>query len=331
VFVVAAGIACVAACERNPERAASTGDYPTRAVVLADWTPDGYASAGAAQSVSVIDGLGAHAVVVVITAYQSDATNAMPAADPARTPSIASLGAVAAAVRARGLDLIVKPHVDLDDGTWRGTIHPRDIRGWFAAYRAFVLPLARWAQSAGASVFVVGTELAGTIENESMWRALIAEVRQEFDGVVTYAASWDEAALVPFWDAVDRTGVDFYAPVAGRKNPGRIELLAGWQPWIARLSQLSQRTGHAILLTEIGYRILDGAGENPFAFEPGGTPDPGEQADLYWAALEALAGHNWLDGLCWWNWRVTGVAHEPTGYSPAGEPAEEVLRNAWTQ
>ena len=129
--------------------------------------------------------------------------------------------------------------------------------------------------------------MGGTIEYETHWRRLIDRCRQHFDGPLTYAASWDEADRVEFWDAIDVVGVDAYFPITERADADRSDMLAGWQPWLQHLEALHQSSGRQVLLTEIGYRSIDGAGMHPYRFGDTGPYDPTEQADLYWAALEA--------------------------------------------
>src|SRR5262249_28853224 len=135
--------------------------------------------------------------------------------------------------------------------------------------------------------FVVGTELAGTLGDRAQWIETVRQVRVAYSGQLVYAASWDEAQRVPFWEELDLVGVDAYFPVAVRRNPSRLDILAGWQPWLVRLDQLHRQTGRRVLLTEIGYRSIDGAGRHPYDLGDRGTPDLDEQADLYWGALEA--------------------------------------------
>jgi hypothetical protein len=220
--------------------------------------------------------------------------------------------------------------VDLDDGSWRGTIDPPEPDAWFASYREFILPWADFAESRGLALFMVGTELAGTIRHESRWRELIRETRDRFSGTLVYAASWDEAGRVPFWDAVDLVGVDFYLPVARRREPGRTEILAEWQPWLDRLHRLHAQAGRKILFTEIGYRSVDGAGMHPYSFEDTPGIDLQEQADLYWAALQAAAGEDWVAGFFWWNWLANGNGGPADGdYTPKGKPAANELTLAW--
>jgi hypothetical protein len=147
-----------------------------------------------------------------------------------------------------------------------------------------------------------------------------------------YAASWDEAGRVPFWDDLDAVGVNAYFPVATRADASRIDLLAGWQGWLARLHTLSRQAGRNILVTEVGYRSVDGAGRHPYRFETVGQVDLAEQADLAWAALEALGDPDWIDGLLWWNWLASGGGGpSDPDYTPRGKPAEEEFTRAWGQ
>jgi hypothetical protein len=249
--------------------------------------------------------------------------------DDPRTPGGGAVRHALASAAGYGLSIVIKPHVDLDDGSWRGRIVPPHPAEWFTSYRRFILPLAALAESLHARQFVIGTELAGTLGSVELWRESIAMVRAVFSGQIVYAASWDEASRVPFWSDVDRVGIDFYFPVATRPDPGRVDALAGWQPWLARLQTLHEQVGQPILLTEIGYRSVGGAGMHPYE-ATGGRLDLGEQADLYWAALEASGGQAWLEGMYWWNWPADGRGGPSnTDYTPHGKPAEVELRGSW--
>lgn len=325
--VVAAALAV--SCDELPTEPAQSQRMPVKGVTLVDWSSDGFARASAREALADIARAGANTVVLIRTAYQASASADVVEVRP-RTPTIASLEAAASEAAALGLRVVIKPHVDLDDGSWRGNIDPQDVAAWFASYAEFVLEAALLAQRVGAAQLVVGTEMAGTIEREDLWRSLIALVREAYSGEVVYAASWDNAARIGFWDALDAVGVDFYGAVARRDQPGRVELLAGWQPWIDRLHRLHRLTGKRILLTEIGYRSVDGAGQAPFAFGTDERIDTGEQADLYWAALEALGGRRWIEGVYWWNWLASGEGGaDNDDYTPKGKPAQEELERAW--
>jgi hypothetical protein len=328
--LAALSLIAAVACDRLPTGPAHAPRAPARGIILADWTANGYAAPSALSALDAIARTGARVLPVVVTAYQADARASAPRVDAARTPSAGAVRTLVAAAAARGLAVAFKPHVDLDGGGWRGTIEPGDAAAWFAAYRAFIRPWAALAESIGAPQFVIGTELAGTLEHEAEWRETIREVRAVYSGEIVYAASWDEAARVRFWDALDRVGVDFYFPVASRENPGRLELLAGWQPWLERLERLHRQSGRPILITEIGYPSVNGAGMRPYAFDRGAPVDVAEQADLYWAALEATGGKPWIAGLWWWNWLADGSGGAANAdYTPNGKPAAAELAAAW--
>ncbi|HYM80778.1 MAG TPA: hypothetical protein VEY91_05110 [Candidatus Limnocylindria bacterium] len=316
-------------CESLPTQV-SGGQPPARGVTFVDWTADGYATPAAAASLDALAATGANTLIVIVTAYQRDARANQVRSDDPRTPSRPAVGQVVVDAALRGMQIVLKPHVDLDDGRWRGTLSPADPAAWFDSYREYLVGWARYADSLSISEFVVGTELAGTIEHEGEWRETIAAVRQVFSGRLVYAASWDEAARVPFWDALDLVGVNFYFPVTTRRNPGRLEILGGWAPWLERLRVLGEQTGLPVLLTEIGYRSIDGAGIAPHDQRSTAPLDLVEQADLYWAAFAAIQDRDWIAGLYWWNWPADGSGG-PTNadYTPAGKPAAAELASAW--
>lgn len=317
------------ACEDSTLGPANDGGLRVRGVTLADWTPTGYANAQAA--IDDIAATGANTLVLIVTAYQRDVSASDFAVDPARTPTPAAISSAISAGRARGLNVVLKPHIDVDTGAWRGLIAPGNDDAWFGVYAEWITELVRLAEQSGVAQFVVGTELAGVSGHTGRWRDIIRIVRGEFSGEVTYAASWDEAHRVGFWDALDVIGVDFYAPVARRDDAGRMEIMAGWQIWIERLRHLSHQTDRRIVFTEIGYRSIDGAGTSPSTFGNAARVDLGEQADLYWAALTVLGGQEWCDGVCWWNWLVRGNGGaSDDDFTPKNKPAEGELVRAWS-
>jgi len=317
-------------CERSPTTPAASRSGGVRAITLVDWTADGYAQPAADASIQAVAATGANTVVIIVTAYQTSPASSAVRTDDPRTPTPASVAQAVTRARALGLSVSIKPHVDLDDGSWRGHIDPASPTAWFASYREFVLVWAAFAAAHDVAQFVVGTELAGTLPHSGEWEETIRGVRDVFSGELVYAASWDEAGRVPFWRDMDLVGVDFYFPVARRTRPGRLEILAEWQPWLERLHLLHRQTGRPVLLTEIGYRSVDGAGMHPYQFGDAARIDVGEQADLYWAALEAIADESWIAGLCWWNWPADGSGGpDDDDYTPHGKPAESELTAAW--
>jgi hypothetical protein len=323
-------VAAAPGCDTLPSGPPHAPADRIRGFNLADWSPEGYAFSPHAEPVCELADVGANELSIVVTAYQSGPFESSIRAHDPRTPLPWAVRVPIATAAEVGLSVTLKPHVDLDDGSWRGHIDPADPDAWFADYEAFVLEWARFGETYEVGGFVIGTELAGTLRHEAHWRRLIERVRAEFSGKLTYAASWDEAHLVTFWSALDLVGIDFYFPVAGRPNPGRLEILAGWQPWLARLERLHRQTGKPVVITEIGYRSVRGAAQHPYAFGDDATLDLFEQADLYWAAIEATGREDWIAGIYFWNWLAAGGGgEEDTDFTPRWKPAEDVLRGAW--
>lgn len=298
---------------------------------LADWSAFGYSNRHSDIAIRNLSDLGVTDCAILITTYQSSPSTSQLRLNDARTPGRNSVARALSEAHRQGMEVTLKLHVDIDDGTWRAEIDPENPGAWFAAYEAFVFAWAERAESWGVRQLIVGTELAGTLKHEQAWRNLIQGCRERFHGDLVYAASWDEAALVPFWDALDFVGINTYFPVATRRDPGRLEIMEAWQPWLSRMQLLHEQTDKQILVTEIGYRSIDGAGLHPYQFNTSGTLDLREQADLYWAALQVLAEPDWIEGVYWWNWLANGAGGPLNrDFTPFGKEAEQVLRDAWT-
>lgn len=324
------GAFALSACEQLPGDPTPASRAYDRGITLVSWSASGYDTPESDAALAALAVTGANTAVLAVTAYQAEPAGSVIDARHPLTPTIGSVAHALDVCAGLGLRTVLAPRVDLGNGAWRGTIDPRTPGAWFQSYRQYLLPWAALAELKGVSRFVVGSELAGTVVHEDEWRAIISAVRGVYGGELVYAAAWDEAGRVPFWDALDAVGVDCYAPVAARANAGRFELLRGWQPWLARLERLHGQTGKKIVITEIGYRSVDGAGLAPSRGAAEGALDLEEQADLYAAALEAVAEVDWITGVYWWNWPADGSGgREDRDYTPRGKPAEAVLRGAW--
>ena len=179
-------------------------------------------------------------------------------------------------LHALGLRVMLKPHVDVEDGTWRAQIEPADRARWFESYAAFIDHYVAIASETRVEMLVIGTELASMsgARHADDWALLIARVRTRYPGLLTYAANGvepgDEFTSVAFWPELDLVGVDVYTPLTDKTNPTRQELAAGWRrnryghDMVAAFSNLQKAQGKPLLFTEIGYRSGDGANRAPW-------------------------------------------------------------------
>src|SRR6185295_8894399 len=209
----------------------------------------GYHAPGVDREYGRLGRLGADAVSLMPFAYQPDPRAPGLGFLDRHPSSETAIGLLHAARRAhaQGFAVLWKPHLWVAPDSWPGAIEMPDEaswREWWTGYRRYVLHqafLAAWAQ---AEIFCVGVELDRAAigpGRERAWRELIAAVRVLYPGAVTYAANWDRAPEIPFWDALDFVGVDAYYPLAAGEQATDAELDAGARDVAGRLARLAQR------------------------------------------------------------------------------------------
>ncbi len=261
--------------------------------------------------------------------YQATAASTTIAPWPGLSPTDACVLHAITTARRLGLRVVLKPFVDVRDGTWRALIRPRSWSAWFASYRAFIAHYARLATLGGAWALVVGTEMSSSdVSQPAQWRRVIATARRAFAGPLTYAADWPQYRSIGFWSDLTWIGIDAYFPLAPGPNPTEGQLLAAWQPWLVQIAAWHPQK--PVLLTEIGYRSERGSTADPAVFNRAAPPDPALQVAAFRAAFRALTPQPWLMGALWFWWDNPSTADHAggtldRGYTPRGKPAAAVL------
>lgn len=247
--------------------------------------------------------------------------------------------ALAQRARALGMEIILKPQMWLRGGAWTADIHfdtDAEWEAWEADYRSYLMHTARLAAEIGADMLVIGTEMATPVrERPDFWRRLIADIRSVYDGRLTYGANWhDDYLHVPFWDALDAIGVQAYFPLSATPNPDLEAIKSGWTAHIDELRALAQREGRPVIFTEVGYRSVPYAAEEPWrwpARDEQVRPDYRLQADLFRAFFESTWDQPWFDGAIIWKMYPEDGRRSrgrELDFTPQGKPAEDVVR-AW--
>ena len=303
----------------------AVGSPPGEGANITAYARDAYARPSAREAISDLRNLGVRQVAIVPTWYMDGATDPTVAPDPARTPTDASVAALIRAARDAGMSVLLKPHVDVADGTFRGEITPADPDAWWASYDAMIDHYALVAQRNGAQALTVGVELKSMSSDTGAFEQVIAGARQRFDGVLTYAANWDEVDSVGFWGDLDAIGVDAYYPLATRPGASVDQLVAAWQPIIDHLEGLSDTTGKPLVITELGYAARADAAVDPSGAGNRIAPDDVDaQSVAYEAALKAWQGTG-LDALYWWDWPADPADVLGDAYTPRNRPAATVV------
>ncbi|GMV81058.1 MAG: hypothetical protein AMXMBFR7_22420 [Planctomycetota bacterium] len=321
--------------------AGSTGEFEYKGIAYVSWWLDEYLSADAEASLDAMAATGADSASILVTWYQDTKTsseihrvNTPPNDD--KTPSDAAVREAIRDLKARGLKVMLKPHVDVWDGSWRGEINPSDKTAWFASYTAFITHYATLAQEEGVELFCIGCELKLLTGSTYLaaWTEVIDAVRGEFTGPLTYAANAaqpsDEYQSVAFWDQLDFGGVDVYFPLTNLAAPSIAQLEAAWssnrwsQDMLTALRNWQSSLDMPVLFTEIGYQSADLTNQTPWWSD--GAFDEQEQADCYEAAFRVWTQESaWLKGMFWWGWTVGAPAANDTQFNPRGKPAAGVL------
>lgn len=241
---------------------------------------------------------------------------------------------------ALGLKVMMKPHIWLSYSEWRGHIDPGSPEGWrawFASYTEFILRYARLSEQLRADMFVIGVEFgSSTVTHAAEWREVIRQIRAAYSGPIIYAANWDEVERVPFWDALDYIGIQMFAPLSDTPGATREALRSQAADYVERVRVLSERFDRPVILTEVGYKSIQGTAVSPFTWPEhlpaqGTIIDEGAQADAYCAILETFGQADYVAGMYWWKWFTDPDTDEEgaTGFSPRGKLAERVLRIAY--
>lgn len=233
-----------------------------------------------------------------------------------------SIRLAAARAYARGMQVMIKPHVWAQGGD-ATRLEPPSWEAWFASYRRYLVHEALLARACRAEWLSIGTELTRS-ESRPEWRRLIAMVRALYSGRITYSANFDAFERTPFWRELDAVGVDAYFPLAAAADATDAQLREGARQAVARLEAVAKATGRQVLLTELGYPSTPAPWIEPWREQRGGRPDPEAQKRAFAAMLDALRGAAHVSGFFVWKYESDPAYADPTGYLPK-LPSERVL------
>jgi hypothetical protein len=291
-----------------------------------------------------------------------DSTDIAPSGN---SPTDAAVVAAIQNLQAQGITVTLKPHVDSDDGIWRGeftwptsatTTAEKQawLTAWFTSYEAFILHFAQIASENNVGIMVIGTEFAQLTGNNcagscrTYWdQYVITPLRAQYpDLKLVYGANatsaGDEFTTVTFWDDVDIIGVDGYFPVATNSDdPTVAELVEAWNGTdasesgdfdiVTSLSGVASQHNKPLIFSEIGYESTTGSNVAPYNYNVNNAVDDQEQANCYEAFFEVFSQQtSWMKGVFWWDWSVSAPdVTTDTGYSPQGKMAATTTLPEW--
>jgi uncharacterized membrane protein len=321
--------------------AQSQSGFQYNGIVHVSWWFDEYDSTAGGTSRAALRDTGSNWMGLLVTWYQQDASSNVIARhpDPNKDHTDARIRTAIRDAHSRGLQVMLKPHVDALNGQWRGDFNPSNPTAWFQSYTQFILHYAQIAQEEGAELYCMGTEfktISGAA-NRDRWIAVINAIRGAYGGPLTYAANAtfpaDEFTSVSFWDQIDIIGLDGYFTLTDQNNPTLTQLISAWtsnrfgENIVAAVQNFASSRQKPVIFTEIGYKSTDGTNREPWNFGLSGAVDTAEQRDCYQAAFTVWSQQSsWMRGFFWWAWPVPPPAANDGDYNPRSKPAETVLR-----
>jgi hypothetical protein len=241
---------------------------------------------------------------------------------------------------ARGLHVMLVPHLWVESGAWRGEMNPKTDEGWKRwadAYSRFVRAWARLAEESGVEMFSAGVELRSwvTTPRAPSFTRLLRDLRRVYHGVLTYSGNWDDIEDTVVLGDVDVIGINAFYPLADRPSASAESMLARARAVRARVHALASDWQKPVLFTEIGYTTRADPALRPWEWPDSMSAmkvDEAAQATAYRALLEPMLDEHDFAGF--FVWRVYADPDDtsqeaPWGFSPRGKLAERVMRDAF--
>lgn len=300
-----------------------------KGVVYTSWGKTELASPASDETLEHLNEIGVRHLGIMVVWYQDTIEEKCILPDSKDTPDDAALAHAINKAHALGMKVMLKPHVDVKTGQWRGDIIPSS--EWFFSYKNYLLYYAKLANQYNVELLSIGTELVNTTTSnyQSEWEGIIKEIKKVYTGYLVYSANWDEYKTVGFWDKLDFVGIDAYFPLTAKKGPTKEELAAAWRGQGLEIDKWlkENKINKPVVFTEIGYCSADGTNIQPWSVLsnlPEKFIDQEEQADALDAMLSVCSAYPWFKGLYWWNY-FPKKTWSPLGYTIRGKKAEEVF------
>ncbi|NLX75966.1 MAG: 1,4-beta-xylanase [Clostridiaceae bacterium] len=230
-----------------------------------------------------------------------------------------------------GLKVILKPMVNVRDGTWRAYINFFDHEEpcestwgeWFKSYTEYMCHYAQIAERTGCEILVVGCEMVMSERREKEWRNLISAVREVYKGLITYNTDKYQEDHVTWWDAVDIISSSGYYPIND------------WEAQLRRIEKVVKKHNKPFFFAEAGCPSRTGSSLNPNNWKHDGDADVEEQERFYREMFSRVQEADWVRGFALWEWHTflydEANAHRDRSYGVFGKPAEKVVAEFYSK
>jgi hypothetical protein len=248
------------------------------------------------------------------------------------SPSDDSVIAAIDEAHKQGLRVMLRPYLDVKDGSWRADITPTNVAAWFASYTAFMDHYLDIAKAHNVEEFTLGVELINMTQPkyDSYWSSVIADARSRFPGLLTYSANWGKSGRVEYtqidwWGKLDYIGLSAYFPLNEQDSPSTQQMVAGWSTytdhwggtyhWIDNIKAVHDKFNKDVAFTEIGFGSYINSPARWDQTQKTNMIDLGVQQRAVDATLQVWSTIPWFRGIYWWHWEPYvggGGANDPS-------------------
>ncbi len=302
----------------------------------------GYASAPFEETLGEVGKMGADWISLTVFGRVWDSQSAgvdLSFEQPSELTRTRVIRSVAQA-HARGLRVLLVPHLWLESGEWRAEMQPRNqerFDKWVQSYQRFVLFWADVAQESGVDMLAAGVELRSwvTTSQAPSFIELVGKIRSHYAGLLTYAANWDDVDDTLILSELDVIGINAFYPLHWEENASWEQIEAGGNRVAQQVAELAERYERPVVFTEFGYTTRKDTAIQPWLWpEELGVVDVDQyaQARAYAGLLGSMKGVPGFAGAFVWRMYadITDMSQEAEwGFSPWGKESQRVLENTF--
>jgi hypothetical protein len=271
----------------------------------------------------------------------------------------AAVGRAIDQAHARGLRVMLVPHLWLEAGGWRGELEPwappdlkkedgsylfrgraapTAIAEFARSYHRFALAWADVAEAHHVELFSAGVELRSWTTSgraNAELHKLLDDVRAHYRGLVTYSANWDDVDDVVVLRELDVIGINAFYPLAELPAAPVSTLRQGGARVAEKLRALAAAWNKPVMFTEVGYTTRPDPAVRPWEWPDtmkGVRVDEEAQADAYRGVLAGVLDEPSFAGFFVWRQfsDPDDVSQEAAwGFPVVGKQAELVVRDAF--
>lgn len=320
-----------------------------------------FASQAARDEIDAIARAGANWVTVVATVWQDTCQSTFQYRDFDLTPGDLTVKGIIDLIHAKGMKVCLRPMLECKDGygrlaVWLPVAGGKRMFGlsstaraeWFESLKKRSAYYARIARETGCEAFCIDSELDRMVEENDLWKSVVAAVRKEYKGPVTSCHTLHTGQIDflktladsnHWFHSLDYLSISYYCPARRKDEAGKVlsvdDMVRNLQEAKKKMKVIADACGKPIIFGECGCSSIKDGATSPSATSPTAEPDEDEQAKYMEALFRTFAGEDWCRGFTWWKWDQNSTQNPEytreqvlkTDFTIRGKKAEGVFRH----